>query len=96
MNKIANRVTERINANGVHDSKSATTLVAGFAGQLFQEIWKFLDNAHFGVESETCFYMTRNLREVWRPDLDKEDFIPLVPKTLSEETVNWCMSVLLL
>ena len=70
--------------------------MAEFAGKLFGELWDFLDNTHFGVESKECYYKTQILREVWLPSLNKDDYIPLVPKTLDEENVDWCMSVLLL
>lgn len=80
----------------MHDRETATSLVTEFAGELFNQLWNFMDHTHFGVEEKDCFEMSKTLREVWKPTLASDDFICLVPATFSEETINWCMSVLLL
>ena len=96
MDRITDEVMESINSGGTQDSKTATMLMTDFAGALFDKLWDFTDRNIVAVETKTCFDRTGTLREICRGDLHPDDYINLIPKSLDEDCLDWCMSILLL
>ena len=97
MDQITQNVMEKINTGGTFDSTTATVLLADFGEELFDHLWTFIDENILGVESKDCFLKTKYLEEIFRPDLHKNDYVRLIPKSCDEgDCLDFCMCILLL